>query len=88
MNTLSSHSTLVTLNVYNSDVDAHIAKGLLESNGIKCIIDNEIMSSIYPIPFSTIGQVRLMVCSATRILRANFLRITCLWSLLRISKAY
>lgn len=61
MNTLSSHSTLVTLNVYNSDVDAHIAKGLLESNGIKCIIDNEIMSSIYPIPFSTIGQVRLMV---------------------------
>lgn len=61
MNTLSSHSTLVTLNVYNSDAEAYIAKGLLESNGIKCIVDNEIMSSIYPIPFSTIGQVRLMV---------------------------
>lgn len=61
MNIHSSHSTLVTLNVYNSDAEAHIAKGLLESNGIRCIIDNEIMSSIYPIPFSTIGQVRLMV---------------------------
>ncbi|MBR5551402.1 MAG: DUF2007 domain-containing protein [Muribaculaceae bacterium] len=61
MNTLSSHSTLVTLNVYNSDAEAYIAKGLLESNGIKCIVDNEIMSTIYPIPFSTIGQVRLMV---------------------------
>ena len=61
MNTHSSHSTLVTLNVYNSDAEAYIAKGLLESNGIKCIIDNEIMSTIYPIPFSTIGQVRLMV---------------------------
>ena len=61
MNTVSSHSTLVTLNVYNSDAEAYIAKGLLESNGIKCIVDNEIMSTIYPIPFSTIGQVRLMV---------------------------
>ena len=64
METISSHpshSTLVTLNVYNSDAEAHIAKGLLEANGIRCIIDNEIMSSIYPIPFSTIGQVRLMV---------------------------
>lgn len=61
MNIHSSHSTLVTLNVYNSDAEAYIAKGLLESNGIRCIIDNEIMSSIYPIPFSTIGQVRLMV---------------------------
>ena len=61
MNTHSSHSTLVTLNVYNSDAEAYIAKGLLESNGIKCIVDNEIMSTIYPIPFSTIGQVRLMV---------------------------
>jgi hypothetical protein len=47
--------------VYNSDAEAYIAKGLLESNGIKCIVDNEIMSTIYPIPFSTIGQVRLMV---------------------------
>ena len=61
MNTHSSHSTLVTLKVYNSDAEAYIAKGLLESNGIKCIVDNEIMSTIYPIPFSTIGQVRLMV---------------------------
>ena len=57
-----SHSTLVTLNVYNSDAEAHIVTGLLEANGIRCIIDNEIMSSsIYPIPFSTIGQVRVMV---------------------------
>ncbi|MBQ9073534.1 MAG: DUF2007 domain-containing protein, partial [Muribaculaceae bacterium] len=38
-----------------------IAKGVLETNGIPCVINNEIMSSVYPITVTTLGAIRLMV---------------------------
>ena len=42
----SSKSVLVELRAYNDNVEAYIAKGVLESNGIVCILNNEIMSSV------------------------------------------
>ncbi len=54
-------SDLVLLNEYYSDAEAYIAKGVLETNGIPCIINNEIMSSVYPITVTTLGAIRLMV---------------------------
>lgn len=40
---------------------AAIARGMLESYGIPSLVDNEIMSTIYPIGFNGLGEVRLMV---------------------------
>lgn len=57
----SSKSVLVELRAYNDNVEAYIAKGVLESNGIVCILNNEIMSSVYPLTLSSIGGIRLLV---------------------------
>ncbi len=58
---MDDSSTLIVLESYNSDVEAHIARGVLESNGVKCIINNEIMSSIYPLTLTSIGGIKLLV---------------------------
>ncbi len=52
---------LILFNAYYSDVDAYIAKGVLETNGIPCVINNEIMSSVYPITITTLGEIRLFI---------------------------
>lgn len=57
----SSKSVLVELRAYSDNVEAYIAKGVLESNGIVCILNNEIMSSVYPLTLSSIGGIRLLV---------------------------
>lgn len=58
---MDDSSTLIVLESYNSDVEAYIARGVLESNGVKCIINNEIMSSIYPLTLTSIGGIKLLV---------------------------
>lgn len=40
---------------------ASIAQGMLKANGIPSILDNAIFSSIYPIEYGPLGEVRLMV---------------------------
>lgn len=40
---------------------AAIAKGMLASHGIPAILDNATFSSILPLSFNSIGEVRLMV---------------------------
>lgn len=47
---------MITIASYHSVTEAHIAKGLLESQGIHCIIKNENVSQTLPI-----GAVELMV---------------------------
>lgn len=54
-------SDLVVLKEYYSDAEAYIDKGVLETNGIPCAINNEIMSSIYPITITSLGSIRLLV---------------------------
>lgn len=51
----------VIIREYATDVEAHLAKGALESNGVICVINNEIMSSVYPMAFSALGFVKLLV---------------------------
>lgn len=43
---------------------AAIAKGMLAANGIDSILDNATFSSIYPIGFNSLGEVRLMVAAS------------------------
>lgn len=51
----------IVIREYATDFEAHLAKGALESNGVICVINNEIMSSVYPMAFSSLGFVKLLV---------------------------
>lgn len=51
---------LTTLAVFNSTTEAQIFKIKLESEGIKCFVE-ENMSSVYPVGDLSIGGVKLRV---------------------------
>lgn len=51
----------IIFNLYDDPVEANIAKGVLETNDIPCVIMNEIMSSVLPISPSPVGQIKLMI---------------------------
>ncbi len=60
---------------FNTPAEASMAQGMLESHGIRSIVDNGTILSVIPIP-STIGGARLMVNSddvdeAIRLLREH-----------------
>lgn len=48
---------MVTIETYDNVSEAYIAKGLLESHGIKCLIKNEYISQILP----PLGAIELQV---------------------------
>ncbi|MFG6381867.1 MAG: DUF2007 domain-containing protein [Muribaculum sp.] len=58
---MMNDNDLVVFDTYYSDADAYIAKGVLETNGVPCIINNEIMSSVYPITVTSLGEIKLLV---------------------------
>lgn len=49
--------------VYSNEADAFIDKGVLETNGIKCFIEGETLSSVYPSQLSFSG-IRLLLRQA------------------------
>ena len=49
------------LKEYRSAADAYIDKGLLEENGINCVVFEDAMSNIYPTPDSITGRIKLYV---------------------------
>ncbi|MEZ3591697.1 MAG: DUF2007 domain-containing protein [Muribaculaceae bacterium] len=51
----------VLFDTYYSDADAYIDKGVLETNGVPCVIMNEIISTVYPLTMTPLGAIRLMV---------------------------
>lgn len=56
----ANNSTLVVLDVYDNPTQAEIAKAMLDSANIFCVLHGEYMSAIYtPIAF----PIRLMVRS-------------------------
>lgn len=58
---MSQDTTPTLLATYSSDVEANIARGVLQTHGIPAFIDNEIMSGVYPCTLSPLGELRLMV---------------------------
>lgn len=52
---------IVLCQTFANDTQAHIAMAALENEGIVCTLDNDIFYRIYPLPFSDVGQLRLMV---------------------------
>lgn len=51
----------VTLNSYNNYIEAHIAKGVLEEQNIRCWLKDENTVTIDPILTNAIGGIKVMV---------------------------
>ncbi len=58
---MNNPEELVTFGTYPDAVSAYIVKGVLNTNGIECVITNERMSGIFPLPDLPIGQVNILV---------------------------
>lgn len=58
---MEDKTKLVIAGRFESAADAHIAAGVLDSEGIKSIINNENFASLLPVGFNTIGQITLWV---------------------------
>ena len=56
-------SEYILLNAYNNYVDAHIARGVLEEEGINCWLKDENTLTIDPILTNAVGGIKLMVYS-------------------------
>lgn len=52
---------LVTFDTYPDAVTAYIIKGVLNTNGIECVIANENMSTLLPLPDCSASKVRILV---------------------------
>jgi predicted RNA-binding Zn-ribbon protein involved in translation (DUF1610 family) len=51
----------ILINVYSNYVDAHIARGVLEEEGINCWLKDENTLTIDPILTNAVGGIKLMV---------------------------
>ena len=51
---------LVCIAEFNTPIEASIARGMLEDNGIESVLDGSTILSVIPVPAS-IGGVRMMV---------------------------
>lgn len=70
---------VVELRKYSSQLDAEIAKGILNSAGIECEINDYIMDTLYPIEAIKSDSIRLLVNQkdadlANKILDAKFVK--------------
>lgn len=62
--------------VFNSEIEAAVAQGALEAEGIAAMLTNQTFGSVLPIGFNSIGGIRLWVPAskadeAVKLLRAN-----------------
>lgn len=63
----------IVLRVYSSDVDAHIALGVLRTHGINCVLENEINASVFAVPTASYCGIKLLVNSADAEVAARLL---------------
>jgi len=57
---------------YDSEAAAYIDKGYLESNGIKCMVSSDALSSVFPAPGAGTG-VTSLYCEADKTKEAETL---------------
>lgn len=58
---VSENAGWVLFGSFYNDVEAYILKGVLETNGIPCVINNELMSTVYPLPVSDVGSINVLI---------------------------
>jgi len=54
---------LITVKVFNFQNDLHLAKSFLESEGIKCFVQDELVNQVYPFGTNAFGGIKLQVSS-------------------------
>ncbi len=58
---MNEQDELITIRQYSSNVEAHMARDILENEGIPCMLTNETFASIYPLSHTSLGSIRLLV---------------------------
>ena len=58
---MKDQEKLVNICTYSTPVEASMARDILESAGIPCMLTNETFSSIYPIGHTSLGGIQLLV---------------------------
>lgn len=59
---MENQEKLITIKLYGSNIEAHLAQDILENEGIPCMLADEIFaSSIYPLSHTSLGSIRLLV---------------------------
>ena len=57
---MKDQEKLVNICTYSTPVEASMARDILESAGIPCMLTNETFSSIYPIGHTSLGGIQLL----------------------------
>lgn len=52
---------LILFEVFDNVFKANIVKGVLETNGVPCMLTNEVMSSVLPLTDSPMFEIRLLI---------------------------
>lgn len=52
---------MVLLKDYCSEFEAYVDKGLLEDNGINCVVYEDALASLYPAPDLALGRIKLYI---------------------------
>ena len=58
---MKDQEKLVTVREYSTNVEAFMARDILENEGIPCMLTNETFSGIYPIGHTSLGGIQLLV---------------------------
>ncbi|MDE5646777.1 MAG: DUF2007 domain-containing protein [Muribaculaceae bacterium] len=64
---------LVTLDKFTDLAEAYIIKGMLETNGIPCVVDGGVLSSVYPANLE-FSMVRVMVRRRDLLMAVNLVK--------------
>lgn len=51
----------VTVKIFNFQNDLHLAKSFLESEGIECFVQDELINQVYPLGTNALGGIKLQV---------------------------
>ena len=58
---MKDQEKLVTIREFLTNVEASMARDILENEGISCMLTNETFSGIYPIGHTSLGGIQLLV---------------------------
>lgn len=58
---MKDQEKLVTIREFSTNVEASMARDILENEGISCMLTNETFSGIYPIGHTSLGGIQLLV---------------------------
>lgn len=58
---MSNQQKIVEVYKAKGELEAQVIKGLLESQGIPCLLQSHVSSSVHPFSINGLGEVKVMV---------------------------